>query len=118
MAAESVLFAHLPDISEVGPVTAEDMECMQEIAEVLRRRDRLERFGVTLMHKHFPVAEDEMLVESCDPQTRTLTIQPVKKAKLEGLEYTSTSWHLGTGEPIVDCKCIKMGADHSHQERG
>jgi len=114
----SVQFARLPDISEVGPLTAEDMDCMQEIADVLRRRDRLSRFGVTLLHKHFPVMDDEMLVESCDAKARTLTIRPVKKDEISELEYTATSWDLATGEASVACVCIKMGAEHSHQSRG
>ena len=118
MTAASLQFAHLPDISAVGPITAEDLDCMREIADVLKRRDRLSRFGLTLLHSHFPVGEDEMLVESCDTQARTLTVRPVKKTELDALDYTATNWHLGTGAPQVACICVKMGTDHSHQSRG
>lgn len=114
----SAQFAHLPDIADVGPLTADDRSCMEEIAELLKRRGKLSRFGVTLLHSHFPVDESEMLVESCDRGTRTLTIRPVKKDELVDLDYTATSWHLGTGEPQVACICVKFGNDHSHQSRG
>lgn len=115
---QAVQFESLPDISEVGPLTDDDLACMDEIGAVLRRHGRLDRFGVTLLHKHFPVTDKEMLVESCDPDTRTLTIRPTEKSELDDLNYTVTSWHLGSGKPQMACVCVYDGANHSHQSRG
>lgn len=115
----SVQFARLPDISAVKPLSEKDETCMKEIAEVLRRHGCLDRFGVTLLHTHFPIAEDEMLVESCDKAARKLTISPVKKSELHGLDYTETSWDLATGTPQMACVCVRFGPEeHQHLSRG
>lgn len=118
MHGTSMQFARLPDISEVRPLSDSDEACMTEIAAVLRRHGCLDRFGVTLLHKHFPVADEEVLVESCDVAGRTLTIKPVPKSELDGLDYTETSWDLATGKPQMACVCVKMGKDHQHHSRG
>jgi hypothetical protein len=118
IASSSMQFARLPDIRDVSPISEEDSVLMEEISATLRRHGALDRFGVTLLHSHFPVADDEILVESCDVVGRTLTIQPVAKAELEGLSYTTTSWHLGSGKPQMACVCVVMGSDHQHHSRG
>ena len=117
--AAPMQLAPLPNINDVDPPLSEnDKACMREIAHVLRRYGCLERFGVTLLHEHFPVGGDEILLEDNDPETRMLTIKPVNKASLEGADTITTSWRLDTGEPEIDCKCIKYGDEHSHQSRG
>jgi hypothetical protein len=68
-----------PDIMDVEPLGAADHACLQEIKDVLLRHGRLNRFGVTLLHEHFAISHDEILVEECDPANRTLTIRPEKK---------------------------------------
>lgn len=75
----------LPDITEVRPVDASDLPCLEELREVLERHGALERFGLNLLHDHFELDDDELLVEVSDPDTRTLTIRPVREdAELGG----------------------------------
>ena len=116
--ATSMQFSYLPDIKDVSPLSDHDSEVMKDLTEVLRKHGALNRFGVTLLHSHFPVNDDEILVESCDVEGRTLTIQPVPKQELDGITYTTTSWHLGTGVPQMACICVKFGDDHQHHSRG
>lgn len=104
----------LPDISEVESLTAEDSDCVSELIQVLRKHGRLNRFGLTLLHQHFDVAEDEMLLEESDPVTRTLLIQPVKKSELSGVQYKATSWRLDSGKPLMGCACRAVDGNHNH----
>lgn len=72
----------LPDISQVLPISEDDEKCLQEVEEVLRRHGVLSRFGIALLHTHFQIAEDEILLEECDVNNRTLVCKPVKISHL------------------------------------
>ncbi len=108
----------LLDISEVQPLTSKDQPMVDEIYQILKKHNALTRFGLTLLHKHFDITKDEMLIESVDPKTRTQTVKPYKKDELTDYDFIETAWRLDTGKAVMDCKCIKLGNDHSHQPRG
>lgn len=72
-------------------------------SEVLSRHGKLNPFGLSLLHDHFEMAEDEVLKETCDPQTRTLTMSPVKDSSLAGQTTITTMINVETGKPIVKC---------------
>jgi hypothetical protein len=57
------VLVHLPDVTEVDPVDATDMAILAEIQDVLKRHNALGRFGVNLLHQHFDMADDEIMVE-------------------------------------------------------
>jgi len=94
-------------ISNVKPRSSDDQQCIDEIREVLKKHNRLDRFGICLLHEHFSLEDDEILKESCDQENRILTLNPVKKAMLNNLETIETSWNLATNQPIT--KCEKYG---------
>lgn len=96
----------LLDIDEVAPLSLKDEACIREIKAVLGKYDSLSRFGLTLLHQHFDVADDEMLVEECDAENRRLTIMPQKLSALAGIPTVSTNWRLDTG--AVMAKCIQV----------
>lgn len=83
-------------------LTERDLACLNEIRDVLQRHNALERFGVWLIHEHFSVAEDEVLIEDVDAAGRLLTIRPKKVADLEG-DYIETMWKLSRNEPFMKC---------------
>jgi hypothetical protein len=93
--------AELPDISEVKPLDERDKACFREVREVLSRHGLLERFGLTLLHQHFPLSDDEALLETIDTEKRTLTIKPVPKADLP--PSIETQWQLLSGEALLVC---------------
>jgi hypothetical protein len=72
----------LPDISQVVPISEEDKTCLQAVEEVLRKHGALSRFGIALLHTHFQLGEDEILLEECDTDNRTLICKPVKISEL------------------------------------
>src|SRR4051812_36799836 len=101
----STSFPPIEEVEEVGP---KDNECLDEIRAVLEKHDALNRFGVTLLHSHFPVAEGETLLESCDLRTRTLVISPVSSRKVAEKQFIQTHWHLRAkgrpqGQPLMSC---------------
>ncbi|WP_405480534.1 hypothetical protein [Streptomyces sp. NBC_00009] len=62
----------LPRFEEAEPLGLEDAVFVQELAAVLEKHGNLERFGLCLLHDHFPLAEGEILAETTDAETRTL----------------------------------------------
>jgi hypothetical protein len=58
-------YAMLPDIdtTDVGIITADDHACLDEVGSCLLGAKVQSRFGVTLLHTHFPIYDDEMLLE-------------------------------------------------------
>lgn len=114
----------LPDISEALRRTDADQPLMDDLIAVLRRHNALDRFGITLLHQHFDIADDEVLLETTDVRSREQLIRPVKKSSLEGIDYTETSWRLDSGSPMMACVCVyssdgKGGRVHDgHYSRG
>ncbi len=106
-------WANIPDISEVAPLSETDRQCFREIRDVLEKFGCLDRFGINLIHKHFPMAEDEVLVETIDAETRTLTIKPLMKAAMPA--SIETQWQLTEGAALLVCHgyCVS-GGGHPH----
>ncbi|WP_086829611.1 hypothetical protein [Allokutzneria sp. NRRL B-24872] len=95
----------LPDIDEVPPLSEADRPCFDELRAVLAKHDALGRFGVALLHEHFEVADDEILVETIDVATRTLTSRPEKIADLGAYTSVETSWRLDDPDTIPMARC-------------
>lgn len=101
-----------PDIGDVQPLTTDDEACLAEIREVLRRRGALSRFGVTLMHRHFDMAEDEMLVEYPDTTGRRLVTIVEKAVNHNAATSTPTAWSLEGLRAAVRCVCARDDSSH------
>lgn len=105
--------------TQVKPLNEEDTPCLEEIRDVLKKHGKLDRFGITLLHKHFDLADDEMMMEEVDEQNRAQIIRPVKREdalKAEG-DFLETSWSLHEGEVLMGCRitCVRTGDGHSRQ---
>jgi hypothetical protein len=105
-----------PHGDTVQPITDEEKDCLIEIRDILKKHDKLERFGVTLLHKHFEIAEDEILLEDTDEKTRTQTIRPVKRQDVldKGDQVLETCWSLSDGAVFMACRrgCAKQDGGH------
>lgn len=44
---------------------------------MVEKHGKTRRFGAILLHQHFMLASDELLVEHCDIEQRVLTTAPV-----------------------------------------
>lgn len=96
-------YAGLSDIDDVALIDPTDRECLERIREVLRTHGKLDRFGVTLLHSHFPVYEDETIIETCDPKSRRLTLEVVKSNTLPDGSFTETAWRLNREDASLRC---------------
>jgi hypothetical protein len=85
-----------PDISAVKPLTQSDLVLLKEIRQVLAKHGALERFGVTLQHQHFELADDEVMVESADVENRVQTIRSMKRS--QATSVIETAWIFGSGD--------------------
>lgn len=72
-----------PSFEEAEGLGPEDSQFVRDLVTVLEKHGNLARFGLCLLHDHFPVAADEVLVENHDIAARTLRIQ-VEKAATTG----------------------------------
>ena len=94
--------SQLPSFNDAVPLGPGDEEFVNDIREVLAKHGNLSRFGLCLLHDHFPIHEGEILLETHDTAARTLALRTVKAEELAGLEAKMTSWHFAnmTGEPV------------------
>lgn len=77
--------ASLPRFEEAQGLGPQDAEFVRDLVAVLARHGNLNRFGLCLLHDHFPLAADEVLVETNDSRARTLYAH-VEKA--DGTRHT------------------------------
>ncbi|MFE7524754.1 hypothetical protein ACFU7Y_03445 [Kitasatospora sp. NPDC057542] len=73
----------LPKFEEAKGLGPQDGQFVRDLVDVLEKHGNLDRFGLCLLHEHFPVACDEVLVETHDLAARTLQIR-VDKADATG----------------------------------
>ncbi|HEY8031260.1 MAG TPA: hypothetical protein VIF02_02485 [Methylocella sp.] len=71
LSIQPMQLSSLPDLHEAPPLDASDLDCLEEIRDVLARHSKLARFAVHLAHRHFDLAPDEILIERPDPDGRT-----------------------------------------------
>ena len=113
IAATANAWNDLKDIDEVEPVNSDDRDCLLEIREVLKRHGRQDRFGVALLHKHFALRNDELLVERTNKELRTLIIQPVTPQ--DAGSTVGTIFRLGDGEaPEAFLGCMQYCGKDVH----
>lgn len=106
----------LPDITEVEPFNEKDKPVVDEIIQVLKKYNALDRFGLTLLHQRFDVPDDEVMIETTDIEAKSQTIQPMKIKDVDPSNTIETSWRLDTGKPVMGCICLKING-HGHYPR-
>ena len=103
----------LPNISEVEPIREDDLACFAEIRAVLEKHGVSNRYGVCLLHSHFETADDEIILETCDIQSRTLTAKPARKLDTTD-EVVVTAWRLDCRELASPTWGCQKKLDGSH----
>jgi len=92
----------LPHINDVRPLDASDLPCIEDLRQVLIKHGAIDRFGITLLHKHFDIECDEILMESTDEARKEQIIRPQKKADLTGC-LAQTAWRLSDHSAVLGC---------------
>jgi len=80
---QTTVWSKFQDVDKVQEFSDSDTECLRELRDVLKKHNQLERFGISLLHKHFEVANDEILLETTNIKERTQFIRPVKAKEIE-----------------------------------
>lgn len=109
LAIAPLQWSRLSDISEVKPVDDDDAECLSEIRDILKRHGKLDRFGVALLHSHFDIGEDEIMLETNDEKSRTLITRPVKQSE-DVNSNVGTIWVLTEGDITAASRCYQRCA--------
>ena len=120
LSIQAVGYTALPNIDDVQPLSYKDEACIREMRAVLEKYDALNRFGVTLLHDHFPVAENELLVEYADTSKRVLVTRVFPKDQVAQREVIETAWRLGARDADRVCeKTCSWNADQGkHKKTG
>jgi len=109
-------WARLADLRDVPPLDPHDLACMAELREVLLRHGRLQRFALHLVHKHFELAADEVLVEYSDPLAREQLLRVESREAAALRSAIPTTWTLAGAQPLVACVCAYR-TEHGHLGR-
>ena len=83
---------------------------------MLEKYNCLERFGVSLLHSHFQLADDEMMLETTNVTNREHWVRPVKKADIEkdGLTAQATILRFDQMGWSQACGCYPHNQGHGH----
>lgn len=110
---------NIRDLPDVEPLSDADLECLAEVRSVLQRYKVIDRFAIHLVHKHFDLAADEILVEYSDAVKRTQTIRVEKMADADLQNSIPTTWILDELKPTTICVCaIRAGSHLGRHEQG
>lgn len=105
---EAVQYATLPDIDDVEPINDKDHEVLQELRATLAKHGYTDRFGICLLHKHFELADDEVLMETTDNDSRVSTLFVQRRGE-ESKTTIETMWRFSNGgDPIAGQKCVQQ----------
>ncbi len=104
----------LPDIDDVDPLSEEDEACLQDIKTVLEKHGRLSKFGVALLHTHFALKQNELMLEVCDVDNRTLVAKPVNMDFISSENIIETLWRFdqGSGSSCADICWKQTNGQH------
>ncbi|MBK6545758.1 MAG: hypothetical protein IPG12_10875 [Saprospiraceae bacterium] len=87
-----ILHNELCDIQEVALITEDDSNCLAELKEIIVKHGKENKFGISLLHKHFDLLENEMLVETINIKDRVLTTKPVYADEQRKNSLVQTVW--------------------------
>jgi hypothetical protein len=94
----------LRDIHEVSSRSPAEDGCFAELKEVLRRHGLEKKYGITLLHKHFDLRDDEILVEHTDIGQRTLVSKPMKVGSVPTQNLIEVTWSLDNDLVVGNCR--------------
>jgi hypothetical protein len=94
----------LTGIDEAGRRLDSEAELFREIRELLKRHGVEQKYGLALLHKHFDLADDEVLMEYADVENRTLTTRPAPRSDVSAVNAVETMWSLATGTMTMVCR--------------
>jgi len=95
---------NLKDIDAIEKLNETDLKCINDIKNILKRHNKEDKFGVLLLHKHFDISEDEIMLESIDVKNRILITKPQKISTLKQNSFIQTVWSF-SNNPSLNKNC-------------
>ena len=118
VSVQATRWSAFADVDQVKQISDDDAACLRDVRDVLAKHGALDRFGVSLLHSHFGMSDDEMLMETTDEVTRVQTIRPISLSdgyNVPGQTMMITQLKLCEGETIatVGCGCLRDKNGHT-----
>ncbi|MDP9154675.1 MAG: hypothetical protein M3O74_10535 [Pseudomonadota bacterium] len=106
----------LDHIADVAPIGDGDAQCLEEIRQVLLKHGLTARFGVSLLHSHFELGADEVLLEETNAETREQWVRPVSRKYLLENGITAQTTVVSFDERGMNrlCGCNPRSSGHFH----
>jgi hypothetical protein len=113
----SMQWANLSHITDVRPIDDTDARCLEDVRQVLVKHGAIDRFGIALLHNHFDLAEDEMMLETTDAATRAHVVRPVPASFPEEHGFTAQTTIVSFDEHGLSqyCGCDPRPSGHHHK---
>ncbi|MGQ8365472.1 hypothetical protein [Glaciecola sp. 1036] len=92
---EAVQWSSLKDIDDVEPLNEKDYSVLTELREVLLKHGYINRFGIKLLHRHFDISQDEIIMENTDVESRVSVLSVEKDSSKENT--IETMWRFSDG---------------------
>jgi hypothetical protein len=105
----------LTDIHKVEHRLDSETSVFDEVLAVLKRHGVEKKYGLALLHKHFDLVEDEVLMEYTDLENRTLTTKPVRRSEAAAGNAIETVWSLDSGNAATACVVFCYGNSSTGQ---
>ncbi len=117
LAVQSMQWSTLSHIADVKPIGDGDAEVLEEIRLVLQKHDCLDRFGVSLLHSHFDLADGEIMLETTDLDKREHWVRPVPSSFFDGTGVTVQATVVTFNEHGYhqNCGCDPRASVHHHK---
>ena len=114
---ELMQWTDLHHIADVRPIDESDAQCLEEVRLVLQKHNALDRFGVALLHSHFDLASDEMMLETTDAERREHLVRSVKRSYPEEHGFTAQTTIASFDEDGYSqrCGCDPRASGHHHK---
>jgi hypothetical protein len=93
----------LAGISQAERRLDSEAQLFGEIRELLKKHGVEKKYGLALLHKHFDLADDEVLMEYTDLESRTLITKPTPRSKASAVNAVETVWSLESGDMTTAC---------------
>lgn len=102
----------LTEVKPYDPVNPNDVKCFSIIYNVLEAFGYTDRFGICLLHKHFDIDEDEVIVEGSGEGDRSTLLEVIKR-NTEDMIPSAYALKNGTIHVERGCSIIRHGEANS-----
>jgi hypothetical protein len=117
MSLDTIQWTSLTDIDEIQPIDDRDYEVLDDLRSVLAKHGYTHRFGICLLHKHFDLGNDEVLMETTDASARISTLAVQRRGE-QTTNSIETMWKFSDKSgPLAVTKCVaRCHYDSGHRQ--